>query len=93
MFVGDQEDTIYYESLKITKMKDDYFYFAYTPQHPMPIPFKLDMNQHLIDNQIFNFKNPNHDFPKFIKYQFNKDSLYVIIGDSSKTVKFEFKKY
>lgn len=71
------------ESLRLLEMSGEVFYLAKVPHNPVPIAFKL-MN---CKNNVFTFKNSQHDFPNIIEYQqINRNALQVeISGESGKS--------
>lgn len=65
------------ETLRLTEMSGEIFYFAKVRENEFPIAFKLTR----CDQNSFEFNNPNHDFPKKIKYVFNgSGALTVEVG-------------
>jgi len=81
-------DTIFREVMGILEIEGKYFYHATVPHNPGAVQFEIT---HLSDSGFIS-KNPKHDFPKKIEYQWNEDSLWVTISDTERWVGFSFKK-
>ena len=68
------------ETLRLTEMSGEIFYIAKVRANDFPIAFKLTS----CDQNSFEFDNPDHDFPKKIKYVFKgSDALTVEVSGNS----------
>lgn len=77
------------ETLRLVNMSGDIYYIANVEHNELPIAFKLNDSA----ESIFVFENASHDFPKRIEYrQMPGDSLYVTVGDSTRSFVVKFKK-
>lgn len=69
-----------YESLRLVAMSGQIFYIAKVGHNKLPIAFAMTT---CLDSMAV-FENPDHDFPKKIKYKLtnhNKISVFVSSGD------------
>lgn len=87
--------TLSNEKISISSFEGNIYYTAAAPGNMAPVIFKLMKK----DGSTFVFSNPDHDFPKWIAYQFvTKDSTNVFLGGNgtsdgaTETVKFHFKR-
>lgn len=78
-------DTIFVERLKILQDGVEVYYQADVSHNPEPVKFKW--NQQMPNWQ---FENPDHDFPKVIKYVLEGDTLKVEIAGDGKKIPFTF---
>lgn len=86
-FLVEDENRRVLETISIEKRDDFWYYIPDTPDNPSPVAFKITK----IDEDFFYSENPEHDFPKWIRYQFSGlDSMFVTIGDKDRTVEFNF---
>lgn len=79
----EKNDTLTIENLKIYKKKDEVIYEATVPTQNdgRPIEFVLTQN----DESFLLFENPQHDFPKKIKYRFvNHNQISATISGNNK---------
>ncbi|MDN5200051.1 DUF6265 family protein [Fulvivirgaceae bacterium BMA10] len=82
-------DTVFVEKLAILVENDEVFYSANVAHNAGPVLFKLTSS----NNGVFEFENPEHDFPKKITYQLKeKGQLHAQISGSGKAIDFHFKK-
>lgn len=75
-------DTTITERVALRNTKDGIFYTSTVEEQnqKLPIPFKLTV----VNDNVFVFENPQHDFPKRICYKLvNKDSIHAWIDDGS----------
>ncbi|KZN30030.1 hypothetical protein N480_03540 [Pseudoalteromonas luteoviolacea S2607] len=70
------------ESLRLVEMAGEVFYLAKVASNNLPIAFKL--TSCTADSAIF--ENPQHDFPKKLRYQLTKDKNMTVFvsGDNGK---------
>ena len=68
------QDTVFTESLLLSKMSGKWYYFAKVEENRFPVPFEL---RSTADNYYI-FENPQHDFPKQITYQQQSDSNMTV---------------
>lgn len=95
-FYMNTHDTLFAESIKLVKRKNDFYYIVTVtyenqsfPKKENPVAFKLTSST----TDFLVFENPKHDFPKKITYKLvNKDSLYAEISGDGKSQGFPFKK-
>lgn len=77
------------ESLRLVEMANEVFYVAKVAHNEHPIAFKLTQ----CSSQMAVFENPDHDFPKKLEYQLDKNQLTVIVSDGKeKGFKVSFEK-
>jgi len=78
------------ETLSIESKDGSWYYIPDVPHNPAPVPFIMTK----VGENSFHSQNPDHDFPKWIRYKLtNSDSLTVTIGDEKDTVAFRFIRY
>lgn len=84
------KDIVAQESLRIVLMSDKVFYFAKVPSNPLPVAFALVQ----CSDKVFQFHNPNHDFPQTITYsQTSAHRVDVeVTNESGKRLLFQFRK-
>ena len=78
------------EKIIIKKKDNSWYYIPDVPHNPAPVSFQIvDMG-----DDFFYSENPEHDFPKWIRYEFlGLDSITVTIGDNMDTVQFRFNRF
>ena len=77
------------EEIKFIKKGNDFYYVPDVAGPQGPIEFKITS----FDKNSFTAENPQHDFPKKIKYEKLDDSrLKASIGDAHKTISYSFVK-
>ena len=74
-------ETIFGESLLLTKMGGDIFYIAKVAENALPIPFKL---VNFSETEAV-FENPVHDFPQRIRYRRDGENAFTAIVEKSET--------
>lgn len=80
-FEGAGETVNSQESLRLVAMSGEIFYLAKVSHNPVPVAFKLI---HCI-NDVFTFKNSQHDFPNTIEYQrISPKAMQVMVSGKSK---------
>jgi len=75
-------DTVVNERVALTKTKEGVFYTSTVEDqnNKQPIAFKMTK----VENNLFVFENPQHDFPKRIVYKFiTADSLHAFVDDGN----------
>ena len=81
-FIINKKDTIITEQVALRKTADGIFYTSTVEgqNNKQPVSFKLSS----INNNIFIFENPEHDFPKRIVYEFTGNkTLHAYIDEGS----------
>jgi len=81
-------DDITEEKMWLFKRNDSVYYKAHPQQNETPTLFHITE----IKDSFFRSENKRHDFPKFIEYQRQGDSLFAYIGDENQRITFKFKK-
>jgi hypothetical protein len=85
-------DTTVMEKIRFTYDGNNYHYIPDVPQNAVPIDFKL--TQH--NSQGFVAENPQHDFPKLIRYKFlrkeNGEYMEASIEGNGKVIPYYFEK-
>ena len=76
------------ETLRLVEMSGEVFFVAKVASNDLPISFKLTS----CADKTAIFENPQHDFPKKIRYQFNntKSITAFVSGENGKGFKIEF---
>ncbi|MDH3651237.1 MAG: DUF6265 family protein [Saprospiraceae bacterium] len=79
-------DTVFVEWLRIVDKDQALYYVAEVSHNEEPVYFKM------IDIGVnyFEVENPEHDFPKKIKYEYKDNQLNVVISGDGKEVPFSF---
>jgi hypothetical protein len=86
-YLKEGENTRVLETISIVKRDNSWFYIPDVPHNPSPVSFKITK----LGEDFFYSENPEHDFPKWIRYEFSGlDSMTVTIGDKERTVDFNF---
>lgn len=82
-------DKVVTEEVKLIKRGNHFYYVPDVAGPQEPIEFKVTS----FDKNSFTAENPQHDFPKKIKYE-KLDDLHFIatIGDANKTISYAFVK-
>jgi hypothetical protein len=81
-------DTVNVERLKIVARGDSLYYVADVPENPNPVYFAFTE----MSSASFTCENPNHDFPKKIRYVLAEGVLTATISGGGKPVTFTFRK-
>lgn len=68
------------ETLRLVAMSGEVFYIAKVASNNLPVAFKL--TSCTANTAIF--ENPQHDFPKKISYQMNKDKSMTVVVSGEK---------
>lgn len=72
-------DTVFLEFLRLEQFGNEIFYTAKVAHNKYPVPFNLVK----VDEKVFKFENPQHDFPQRIIYKQKKDgSLHTRVEGS-----------
>lgn len=81
-------DTTFVEKLSIRQIDGQYYYIADVPQNPEPVKFKITEMR----SGFFLAENPEHDFPKAIRYELNNDRLEAEISGNGQVIPFVFQR-
>ncbi len=79
-------DTTFIEKLRIIKKDSSIYYEADVPENTRQVLFQFTK----LDKGGFTCENPEHDFPKKIRYLREKDKLIVQISGDGKSIDFLF---
>lgn len=79
-------DTTFVEKLRIARIDGVLYYIAEVSHNPEPTKFRITT----IGDSSFECSNPDHDFPKAIRYELKEDQLIAEISGDGKTVSFVF---
>ena len=80
------KDTVYKENCTIMKEGEQYYYIAEVPQNPNPTKFKIVG----FSDKSFKATNPNHDFPKEIKYSLSNHIIKASVSGNGKQIDYIF---
>ena len=83
-------DTVFQEKMHILKRNEKWFFVADVPKNEAPVYFDLvDFSQ-----DGFTAENPEHDFPKKIKYVLARSGKRIVatVSGGDKSLNFKFKK-
>lgn len=84
-----ENDTVVIEQMTISKHNGKTYFIAEVPDNKAPAWFEISEST----GNSFLCVNPQHDFPRFIRYTLNSsDSLEAVIGDDEKSFQFRFTK-
>jgi hypothetical protein len=81
-------DTTFVEKLKIIVMGKDIYYVADVPENKKPVLFKLTK---VSDTNLI-FENPQHDFPKTLKYELINSKLKATVSGNGKMMEYWFER-
>ena len=85
-----ETDTLVTESIVLVKEGSDFYYVPTARGNAGPVKFKLTSH----DDKSFVAENPQHDFPKLIRYKFIKkddgDVLDAAIEGDGKVIQYTF---
>lgn len=85
-------DTTILEKISFKKIEGNFYYIPDVPENMAPVKFKLTK----FDANSFVAENPQHDFPKTIKYTIvrkaNGESLEASIEGNGKVIPYRFDK-
>jgi hypothetical protein len=82
-------DTVVLEKITLTFKNNSYYYIPDVPQNAKPVDFKITT----FDNSGFVAENPQHDFPKLIRYRLrSNDNLEAAIEGNGKVIPYSFEK-
>ena len=81
-------DTTYVEKLKIVFKDNTLYYVADVPQNKSEVYFKLTE----LSESGFVCENPQHDFPKKIRYERTGSGLRAVISGDGKEIPYLFEK-
>jgi hypothetical protein len=85
-------DTVAMEQTRFTRDKEGFHYIPDVPGDQPPVDFKV--TQHTAES--FVAENPQHDFPKLIRYRYirkdNKDFIEAAIEGDGKVIPYSFEK-
>jgi hypothetical protein len=91
-FKVNDSDTIVLERITFTKWEGSYYYIPDVAENKAPVKFKITSS----DANSFSAENPEHDFPKVIKYTIvrkaNTESLEASIAGNGKVIPYMFSK-
>ena len=82
------DETVTEEQIWIFSRNDSFFYKAHPQQNETATLFHITE----IKDSFFRSENEGHDFPKYIEYYRQGDSLYANIGDESQRIAFKFRR-
>lgn len=84
-------DTLIVENLRIVKQEKECFYEATVPDQNLGTTIRFKLTQR--SNHLFQFENPEHDFPQKIIYNFIDDNtLKATISNNNKQRTFNYQK-
>ena len=81
-------DTVFVEKFRLVIKGNNIFYVADVPGNKQPVDFKLTE----ISKKGFTCENPEHDFPKRIRYQKEDNTIKATISGNGKSVDYLFDK-
>lgn len=87
-FVMKELDTIWQEKMILSKKESIWVLEVNTPGNDDLVEFSLTE----YDSNSFTVENPNHDFPKKIKYWKNKEKLSALVSGNENEINFEFER-
>ena len=91
MIAVENKDTLLLEQIKLVKTDEDIFYEVIVPNQNDAQSVRFKLTKH--EKDVFQFENPEHDFPKKIIYTFQgQNQLSAVISGGDKSVEFNFKK-
>ncbi|MBO6518150.1 MAG: hypothetical protein JJ975_16565 [Bacteroidia bacterium] len=79
-------DTGFRETLSIIAMDSQLNYVAEVAHNPEPVYFQATQQ----NESHVRFENPAHDFPQFIDYRLDRDTLHARIGNDKEEIEFKF---
>lgn len=79
-------DTSFVEKIKLFIKDGNIYYVADVPENKEPVYFKLTE----ISETGFTCENPQHDFPKKIKYELEGNQLKAIISGNNRSIEYVF---
>tara|TARA_R110000737_G_scaffold163791_1_gene191348 strand:- start:288 stop:749 length:462 start_codon:yes stop_codon:yes gene_type:complete len=77
------------ESLRLVAMSGEIFYLAKVSHNPVPVAFKLVQ----CINDLYTFKNSQHDFPNTIEYQRISQNIMQVKVSGKSTKSFTIQLY
>lgn len=80
------DSLIFYEKMEILKDKNNRYLFVVEGVNEEETVFEITS----WDQHHFRAENPENEFPKWIQYRFNKDSMIAVIGDGKDQINFDF---
>ena len=81
-----EQDTIFVESLSLAFRDEKLYYIAEVSHNEAPTYFEVTQ----VADSGFICENPQHDFPKKIRYTLDGNRLTVVISGDGKSVPFQF---
>jgi hypothetical protein len=81
-------DTTFVEKLRVIVKDGTPYYVADVPENQKEVLFRFTM----ITENSFVCENPQHDFPKKISYQRDRDKLKAVISGDGKSIEYLFVK-
>ena len=81
-------DTVFVEKLKILVRDSSLYYVADVAENKAPVYFKIT----LLGDKEFIAENPEHDFPKQIRYLREGDKLKATISGNGRSVDYFFER-
>jgi len=81
-------DTVFVERLKLIIKDDNIYYVADIVENNEPVYFKLTS----ITDKSFVCENPQHDFPKMIRYQKDGNRINASISGNGRSIDYLFEK-
>jgi Domain of unknown function (DUF6265) len=81
-------DTAFVEKFKLVIKNNTIYYVADVPENKQPVDFKLTE----ISEKEFSCENPEHDFPKKIRYRKDGNIITATISGNGKSVDYLFEK-
>lgn len=81
-------DTIWQEKMILSKLDSSWVLAIKTPGNSDFVAFKLTE----CEANSFTVENPNHDFPKKIKYWKTKEKLNALVSGTENELNFEFER-
>ena len=82
------KDTVFVEKFKLVIKDNNIYYTADVPQNKQAVDFKLIE----ISETAFTCENPEHDFPKKIRYQRNENTIKATISGNGKSHDYWFER-
>jgi hypothetical protein len=77
-----------WKKFKLVIKENNIYYVADVPENKQPVDFKLIE----ISENAFTCENPDHDFPKRIRYQENENTIKATISGNDKSFDYLFEK-
>ena len=85
-------DTVILEKIQLVKKDQSFFYVPDAAENQKPVEFKITS----YSKHSFVAENPDHDFPKLIRYKYlrkdNNEFIQAAIEGNGKTIPYDFQR-